>query len=121
MNRTRILLAVLVMVVLLQFFPAQANLIKAVFVGVGLLYCLVWGGRRYLAATRKKSALAAQQAADDEEYRAYQRELHAIQLKYDPHRDLDDPTSLSADYRAELNALHDRHEAMLGRKFGANH
>jgi hypothetical protein len=119
MNRTRILLAVLVMVVLLQFFPAKANLIKTVFVGAGVIYCLVWGGRRTLAANRKQKALAAQQAADDQEYQQYQQELHAIQLKYDPRRDLDDPTSLSDDYRAELNALHDRHAAMLGRKFGA--
>ncbi len=119
MNRTRILLAVLVMVVLLQLFPAKADLIKAVFVGAGVVYCLIWGVRRYLAMSSKKQALAARRAADDDEYRQYQRELAAIRERHDPRRDdLEDPTSIAAAYREELNRLHDRHRAMLGRKFG---
>jgi hypothetical protein len=119
MNRTRILLAVLVMVVLLQLFPAKADLIKAVFVGAGVVYCVIWAVQRYLAAARRKQALAAQQAADDEEYRQYKLALDAIRERHDPRRDLDDPTSITAEYREELNRLHDRHQAMLGRKFGA--
>ena len=41
-----------------------------------------------------------------------------IRVKYDPLRDLNDPTSITAECRDELNALHERHRAMLERKFG---
>jgi hypothetical protein len=118
MTRTRILLAVLVMVVLLELFPGEAGLIKAVFVGAGILYCAIWGIRRYRESARRKRALAEAQAADDEEYRQYKRALDAIRARHDAHRDINDPTSISDEYRDELNSLHDRHQAMLGRKFG---
>ncbi|MGA2188059.1 MAG: hypothetical protein ABSH33_05980 [Steroidobacteraceae bacterium] len=118
MNRTRILLALLVLVVLVQLFPDRAALIKSVWVGAGALYVAIWAGARYLATRKLKSAEAAQLAADDEEYQRYKMELDAIRAKYDPNRDLTDPTSISPQYRDALSALHDKYEAMLGRKFG---
>ena len=63
-------------------------------------------------------AEAVQLAADDAEYRQYKMELDVIRAKYDPHRDLSEPTSISPEYRNELSALHDKHQAMLERKFG---
>jgi len=117
-NRTRILLALLVLVVLLQLFPDKAALIKLVAVSAGALYVLVWAGGTYLAKRKLKSAVAAQLAADDEEYRQYKMELDVIRAKYDPHRDLNEPTSISPEYRDELSALHHKHQAMLDRKFG---
>jgi hypothetical protein len=117
-NRTRILLALLVLVVLLQLFPDKAALIKLVAVSAGALYVLVWAAGTYLAKRKLKSAAAAQLAADDEEYRQYKMELDVIRAKYDPHRDLNEPTSISPEYRDELSALHHKHQAMLDRKFG---
>jgi hypothetical protein len=108
----------LVLVVLLQLFPDKAGLIKSVWVGAGALFVLLWAGAKFLASHRVKSAAAARLAADDEEYRRYKMGLDAIRAKYDPHRDLSDPTSISQEYRDELSALHDRHQDMLGRKFG---
>jgi hypothetical protein len=106
------------MVVLLQLFPGRAALIKLLFVGAGVVYCVIWGIHRYRMAARKKRILAQIEAADDAEYRQYKLELDAIRLRHDAHRDLENPTSISDDYRDELNSLHDRHQAMLGRKFG---
>ena len=65
------------------------------------------------------SQLQAQDAADDQEYRQYKTELDSIRAKYDPNRDLTDPDSISQQYKDELSALHDKHEEMLTRKFGA--
>lgn len=112
------MLALLVLVVLLQLFPDKAPVIKLVWVTAGALYAFVWAGAKYLANHKLKAAEAAQLAADDAEYRQYQMELDVIRAKYDPHRDLSEPTSISPEYRNELSALHDRHHAMLERKFG---
>ncbi len=117
-NRTRILLALLVLVVLLQLFPDKAAVIKLVWVTAGALYVFVWAGAKYLAKHKLKAAESAQLAADDAQYRQYQMELDVIRAKYDLHRDLSEPTSISPEYRNELSALHDRHHAMLERKFG---
>lgn len=118
MNRTRILIALLVLVILLQLFPEKASVIKLVWVSIVALYALIWAARRYLAKRRRQSAEAAQLAADEEEYRQYKAELDEIRAKYDPQRDLSDPTSIAPEYRDALQALHDKHQPMLGRKFG---
>src|ERR1039457_2334278 len=94
-NRTGILLALLVLVGLLQLFPDKSALIKLVWVSGGALYALVWAGAKYLAKHKLKSAEAVQRTADDEEYRQYKMELDVIRTKHDPHRDLNEPTSIS--------------------------
>jgi hypothetical protein len=119
MTRTRLLLALLVLVVLLQLFPDRAGPIKLVAVCAGTVYFAAVMGAKYRARRRESLARAAQEAADEAEYRRYRSELDAIRARHDPHRDLGDPTSISADYRDELSALHDRHQEMLNRKFGA--
>jgi len=117
-NRTRILVALLVLVVLVQLFPAKSALIKMIWVSGGGILVAAWALTRYFAQRRKKSVEAAQSANDDREYQQYRQELDIIRGKYDPLRDLDDPTSITAECRDELNALHERHRAMLERKFG---
>jgi hypothetical protein len=114
-----LLVALLILVVMLQLFPGQATLIKAVAVGTGALYFAATGGARFRAWRRETAARAAQEAADAEEYRRYREELDVLRAKFDPLRDLDDPTSISPDYRTALDALHDRHQDMLCRKFGS--
>ena len=118
-NRTRLLVALLVVVILLQLFPDRAAIIKLVAVVAGALYALAWALAKYRAQHRTKAALAAQEAADAEEYRQYEIELYAIREKHDPNGEGTDPDTVTPEYRAALSALHDRHEAMLNRKFGA--
>jgi hypothetical protein len=113
-----LLLALLVLVVLLQLFPQQAPLIKALAVGAGVLYFATWSGARYFRYYRRKSAYAAQEGADEAEYQQYKSELDAIRAKFDPARDLSDLTEISPEYREALTALHDKHQALLDRKFG---
>jgi hypothetical protein len=88
-------------------------------VGGAALYSLVWAILKGHAQYKSKSLRAALEAADAEEYRQYAVELDAIRAKYDPHRDLTDPTSIPQEFKDELSALHDKHAAMLTRKFGS--
>ena len=118
MNRTRFLVALLVVVVLLQLFPDKTAAIEAAAVSAGALYCLSWALSKYLAQYKKRAAQAAQEAADAEQYLQYERELDSIRAKYAQERDLTDPTLISPEYKDALSALHDKHEAMLTRKFG---
>ena len=118
MNRTRILLVILGMVILLQIYPDRATLIELVAIGGGGLYAAAW----YIANTRarykRQAAQAAQAAADDREYQLYRRDLDAIRARFDPGRDLLEPASITPEYQHELDVLHERHRDMLTRKFG---
>jgi hypothetical protein len=117
-NRTRILVALLVLVILMQLFPEKSAAIQKVAIVGGGLYFLAWAAVRFIAQHKKRTAEAAQLAADEAEYQEYKRELDLIRATYDPARDLSDPTSISPEYRAALSALHDKHQDMLARKFG---
>ncbi len=118
MNRTRILVALLVVVILMQLFPEKTGVIQRTAIVGGGLYFLVWAAVRFLAQHKKRRAEAAQLAADEAEYQEYRRELDVIRETHDPSRDLSDPTSISPQYQAALSALHDKHQDMLARKFG---
>ena len=109
MTRTRFLLTLLVVVVLLQLFPDKSATVEWVAVIGVALYSLIWLGSRYLAQYRGRRRKAELAAADEEEYRNYERELASIRARTD---------SASQEYKDELSALHDRHRDMLARKFG---
>jgi hypothetical protein len=117
-NRTRILVGLLVMVILMRLFPEKAGAIEKAAIFGGGLYFLAWAGVRFLAQHKKRTAEAAQSAADEAEYQEYRRELDIIRATHDPSRNLNDPTSISPEYQAALSALHDKHQDMLARKFG---
>jgi hypothetical protein len=114
------LLALLVVVVLIQIYPDKAAVIESMAVGGAALLALVWATLKGYAQYKAKSRRAAQEAADADEYRRYEMELDAIRAKYDPHRALTDPASIPQEYKDELSALHDKHEALLTRKFGSS-
>jgi hypothetical protein len=118
-SRTRVLLALLVVVVLIQIYPDRAGVIEMMAVGGAALLCSAWATLKGYAHFKAKRLRAVQEAADAEEYRQYAVELDAIRAKYDPHRDLTDPASIPQEFKDELSALHDKHEAMLTRKFGS--
>jgi hypothetical protein len=117
-KRTRILVALLVVVILMQLFPEKAGVIQRVAIVGGGLYFLAWAAVRFLAQHKRRAAEAAQSVADEAEYQEYKRELDVIRATHDPTRDLGDPTSISPEYQAALSALHDKHQDMLARKFG---
>ena len=114
MNRTRILLVALVAVILMRLYPDRTGVIEQIVVAAGILYCAVWAVSFY----KRTRARTAQAAADEREYREYKAELDSIRAQYDPSRDPDDLTSIPPPYQDALTALHDKHAAMLTRKFG---
>jgi Tfp pilus assembly protein PilN len=118
LNRTRILLVILVMVALIQIYPDRASLIEGVAIVGGGLYAVAWYAANARARYKRLAAESAQAAADDREYRSYREELDAIRARFDPDRALGEPTAMSADYQKELDVLHERHRNMLSRKFG---
>lgn len=109
MTRTRFLLSLLVVVVLLQLFPDRSATVERVAVIGVALYSLIWLGSRYRARYRESRRKARLAEADAQEYRSYESELASIRARIDP---------ASPEYAGELSALHDRHREMLARKFG---
>lgn len=117
-SRTRILVALVVVVALIQIYPDRAAIVEVLAVIGAVVYFGVWAGVTFLRHRRQRTTLSRQAAADEEEYQRYRSALDAIRARHDPHRDLNDPTRISQDYKDDLAALHDRHEALLARKFG---
>ena len=109
MTRTRFLLTLLVVVILLQLFPDKSATVERLAVIGVALYALIWLGSRFLTVYRSRRQKARLAASDEEEYRTYESELAAIRARTDP---------ASLEYRNELSALHDKHREMLTRKFG---
>jgi hypothetical protein len=118
MTRTRLLVWILALVVLIQIFPGKTDRIEVFAVIAAIIYCAAYVVPKFIARRREQKAQAALARSDETEYLQYTEELNAIRAKFDPERDLDDPTSISQEYQTEISALHDRHEAMLKRKFG---
>jgi hypothetical protein len=117
-SRTLFLAAVAVIVLAMQFFPDQASHVKRTVIALGILYLAIRALRTYPRQYRDKRIRAAQEAADDREYRQYEIELEAIRAMYAPIHDLDEIAVIPQEYQNDLSALHDRHRAMLDRKFG---
>jgi hypothetical protein len=117
-SRTRILIALLVVVVLIQIYPDRAPIVELLAVIGAAVYFGVWAGITLLRHQRQQTALSRQATADEEEYQRYRSALDAVRARHDPNRDLNDPTRISQDYKDDLAALHDRHQEMLARKFG---
>ena len=117
-SRTRILVALLVVVALIQIYPDRAAIVELLAVIGAAVYFAVWAGVTFLRHQRQQTALSRQSAADEEEYQRYRSALDAIRAHHDPQRDLNDPTSIAQEYKDDLAALHDRHQEMLARKFG---
>lgn len=117
-NRTRILAALVVLVVFMQLFPDRAGTIELAWMVVAGLCAAIWGTRRFLLQRQQRQAAAALARADDDRYRLYKTELDDIRSRHDPERDLSDPTSIAPEYQSELNRLHHRYQDMLERKFG---
>ena len=117
MSRTRLLVWILALVALLQIFPDKAGRIEIFAVIAAVIYCAAWVIPKYISRRKSQATRAALVTADEQEYLEYAAALQAIRTKYDPQRDLDDPTTISPEYQAEITALLDRHEAMLKRKF----
>jgi len=120
MSRTRLLIWILALVALLQIFPDKAARIEVFAVIAAVIYCAAWVIPKYISRRKNRATRAALVTADEREYLEYAAALQAIRAKYDPQRDLDDPTSISPEYQAEITALLDRHDAMLKRKFAPN-
>ena len=117
-NRTKILMALLVLVILVQVFPDRAARIELAGVVAGAVYFAIWGALRLLSAQRTRRAAAVLEAADAAEYQQYKAQLDAIRARHATGHEPGDLTSISPELQADLNALHDKHEAMLTRKFG---
>ncbi len=115
MTRTRFLVAIAVAALLIQFLPDQASTIKWSVIALGAVYLLTMALRTYPRRFRERRQRAAQEAADERAYREYKQELDSIRAKYEADRE---PDAMSEAYEAEIAALHDKYQDMLGRKFG---
>ena len=110
MNRTRFLAAIAVAALSMQVFPSHADLIKWVAIGLGVLYLLGRALLTYPRQYRMKRRLAAQRAADEREFREYSEELAALRDRH---------AALPEVYASAVALLHEKHRAMLERKFGS--
>ncbi len=119
MSRTIFLATVAVAAILMELFADQVGVIKWALILLGGVYLVVRALKTYPALYREKKRKAAQLAADEQEYREFEKMLEAVRAKYRPNHLPDDSIELPAAYHEELTALNEKHRDMLTRKFGA--
>jgi hypothetical protein len=119
-SRTIFLAAIALAVLLMQLLPNQAQIFKWIAFGFGVLYLFGRALTTYPRLFRERKRRAAQQRADEQEYQQYQSDLASIRARHDPQHELVMGRSeLSQEFKDELTALHEKHQAMLERKFGS--
>jgi hypothetical protein len=115
LTRTRFLAAIAIAAIMIQLLPSYADTIKWAAIAFGVIYLLTMALRTYPRQFRERRQRAAQEAADARDYRQYKLELDSIGAKYAGNRQ---PDQISQEHEAEIAALHDKYQDMLGRKFG---
>ena len=117
--RTGFLVIVAAAALLLQLLPNQGNTIKWGAIVLAIIFLVARLLKAYPPRfLGEKRRLAAQSAEDESQYRQYKMELDALHAKYNVPRERLAESGISDEFRAELNALHERHQGMLERKFG---
>lgn len=120
MGRTSFLVAIAAALLMMQFFPNQAGIIKWVIIALGGGYLLVRALLTYPKLYRDSRRLRAQRKEDAQSFRAYSEELAVIRARYDTLERPSGDAVNDAAYEAELAALHVKYRAMLERKFGTH-
>jgi hypothetical protein len=118
-NRTAFLVTIAVAAILMELFPAYVGAIKWAVILLAVAYLAGRALRTYPKLYRERKQKAAQFRADEDEYREFEKELTSLRSKYDTPRLEAEGNTLPPAYQVELQALNERHKAMLTRKFGA--
>jgi len=118
MTRTWFLAVIAAAAGSMQLIPAYAGPIKWVAIVSGVLYLMIRALKTYPKQYRLRKQRKAQVVADDSEYFLYSQELISLREKYTAAGAETGSGMLVERYEAEVALLHDRHRAMLERKFG---
>jgi len=109
-SRTRFLIVIAIAALLIQLFPAYAGTIKWLAIGAGVAFLAVQALRTYPRQFKLKRLESRQRIADDAGYAEYSAALAALKASGE--------TITPEEYAVRLAALHEKHRAMLKRKFG---
>jgi hypothetical protein len=116
-SRTIFLVAIAVALLMMQFFPGHADIIKWAVMAFGVAYLSIRALLTYPTLYKERRRRAAERAEDEAAYGRYRTELDSIRARHEPQPAPQDTAAAQA-YEAALSALHDKYGAMLDRRFG---
>lgn len=118
MNLTNYLLFVILLILVMQFYPNLLAELLPVVIGALMLYCCYWLVAKLRAQWTKRGAEKQQEQKDEAEFWEYQRKHNAIRVKYDPEHEWNEATSVPKEYLNEIRSLIIEHREMLQRRNG---
>lgn len=118
MNITNILLGIIILILLKQFYPAYADNLITVVIIAFVLYAGFWLVTRFPERWKKHRAEKLQKERDEKEYWDYRKKHDAIRAKFDPKNEWNEITSIPREYLEEIRRLNIEHRGMLQRRNG---
>jgi len=115
---TNLLLAIILAILIRQFYPAFGDMVVVVVVAASALYGCYWLVARYPKQRKKQRALRMQEQTDEKQFWQWWKEHEALRAKYDPRHEWDEATMLPEDYLKEIRKLNLAHQDMLCRRNG---
>jgi hypothetical protein len=118
MNITNVLLAIILFILVKQFYPDTAETLVAVGIIGFVLYAGYWLVTQFPTRWKERRAEKRQEEQDEREFWDYQKKHDAVRAKYDPRNEWNEATSVPNLYLEEIRKLNLEHRGMLQRRNG---
>jgi len=118
MNLTNFLLAIIIFILLRQFYPSEAEVLKYVVLAIISIWFIYWLVVEFPEKRRRQKAANRQEEQDNIEFFEYQRRHDAIRNRYDPKNGWDEASTLPEEYIAEIRSLNLEYASVLRRRNG---
>ena len=118
MNVTNFLLAVILFVLVKQFYPQAVETLGPLIFVAATIYCCYWLVAKLPGQWRQRNAAQQQEQEDEKAFWELQRKCEAVRSKYDPNHEWNEATSRPKEYLHEIKQLNREYREMLQRRNG---
>jgi len=117
-STTNLLLAIILFILLKQFYPAAIEALAPRVIVVVVLYGCYWLVAKLPGKLKKRTAEKRLEQEDENAFWEHQKRHEGIRAKYDPKHEWNEATSLPNEYLKELRQLNLKYREMLQRRNG---
>jgi predicted DNA repair protein MutK len=115
---TNFLLAVILFILVKQFYPSAIDTLGPVVLGAAVIYGCYWSVAKLPGKWKQRNATKRQEEEDEKAFWEHQGRHKAIRSKYDPKHEWNEVTSVPSEYLREVQQLNLEYREMLQRRNG---
>ena len=117
-NVTNVLLSIILLILVSQFYPTAFGTLILTGIVVSVLYFFYWLIAKFPAQRKLQKEKRLQEQKDEADFWELQRKGDAIRAKYDPEHAWNEATSLPQEYSNEIQNLNLEYRDILKRRNG---